>query len=424
MIVGTGVGVDKEKRIKSLAHGLLKSIDYFKPDHIIFFVSEYSKNTVKSLKIQYKERHNKVLENYECVELNNVDKFDECFDTFKEMIKKYDNNDCDVKIDYTSGTKTMTAAIAIVSMIYRKTLVFVGGTRGNGLVISGTESVNEQNLYGAYDKLDLDKFKELFDSYRFKTSKEILNQITVMDNKDSYHGLVECYDCWDKFNHDEIDTSVFDNFFKTFPEIKTQLVENIRSLKKIQSKDGDYILADLLNNAKRRIEERKFDDTVARLYRSVELISQIKLKSLGLVDDRNFKENNVFYVDKEKLKNRFHKTYNDKIKADRLFNHYIDKDFSTKKDKSYFKLASDNNYRLLSDLKIEFAERYLNDKSFKSSVSKRNDSILAHGLKSIDDKTANKLFDKILEYSKDFNPKIDEYMESAKFPKLSNLEKK
>ena len=43
-----------------------------------------------------------------------------------------------------------------------------------------------------------------------------------------------------------------------------------------------YILASLINNSIRRAEEYKYDDTVARLYRSSELIAQIRLSSLDL----------------------------------------------------------------------------------------------------------------------------------------------
>ena len=44
-----------------------------------------------------------------------------------------------------------------------------------------------------------------------------------------------------------------------------------------------YMLAFILNNARRREDENKFDDAVARLYRSLELFAQIRLsKEYGL----------------------------------------------------------------------------------------------------------------------------------------------
>ena len=36
MTVGTGVGLDKEKKVRNLAHGLLTSIESYNPDKIVF----------------------------------------------------------------------------------------------------------------------------------------------------------------------------------------------------------------------------------------------------------------------------------------------------------------------------------------------------------------------------------------------------
>ena len=69
MTVGTGVGLDKEKKVRNLAHGLLSSIESYNPDKIVFFGSEESIETVESLKEQYYEKKGKELENCEFVGL-------------------------------------------------------------------------------------------------------------------------------------------------------------------------------------------------------------------------------------------------------------------------------------------------------------------------------------------------------------------
>ena len=46
----------------------------------------------------------------------------------------------------------------------------------------------------------------------------------------------------------------------------------------------ESLVVDLLNNASRRAEEGKYDDAVARLYRCIELIAQIKLKERFGID--------------------------------------------------------------------------------------------------------------------------------------------
>ncbi len=75
-------------------------------------------------------------------------------------------------------------------------------------------------------------------------------------------------------------------FNKNFPEVSRQLNKNIKALGVLNNPDNQlrckYILASMLNNARRRADESKYDDAIARLYRSLELIAQIKLKEYGL----------------------------------------------------------------------------------------------------------------------------------------------
>jgi len=49
MTVGTGTGLDVEKKTWNLAHGLLASIDHYKPDRVVFFGSEDSKVTIETI---------------------------------------------------------------------------------------------------------------------------------------------------------------------------------------------------------------------------------------------------------------------------------------------------------------------------------------------------------------------------------------
>jgi len=46
----------------------------------------------------------------------------------------------------------------------------------------------------------------------------------------------------------------------------------------------DLLIADILNNARRRMKEGKYDDAMARLYRTVELIAQYRLKMKYEID--------------------------------------------------------------------------------------------------------------------------------------------
>ena len=109
MTVGTGVG-RSPKQVESLANGLVKALIHYKADSNIFFGSQLSKNTIKVVEEIYQKRAKSKL-NYEIITLEDVDRFEECFQKIRQVIKEYP--DYEVIIDYTSGTKTMTMSAAI-----------------------------------------------------------------------------------------------------------------------------------------------------------------------------------------------------------------------------------------------------------------------------------------------------------------------
>lgn len=267
MTVGTGTG---DKRC-SLAHGLMCSIDSKDPDFICFFVSKDSKPTVDALKKVFNNKFDEDFDecyDYEFVENEAVDKFTEYFNEFKSKISELED-DYRILIDYTSGTKTMTMAAAFASMIFRKELFFVSGKREKGIVVKGTEECVPQNLYQVYDELMINKIKDLFNNNRFEAGKVL----EVFDIKE---------------------------FQKAWPDLTKQFQLNIKALNIMNtfnqnSSNGPvehnlkkyYMLASILNNARRREDENKFVDAVARLYRSLELIAQIRLSKEYGIDSSN-----------------------------------------------------------------------------------------------------------------------------------------
>jgi len=173
------------------------------------------------------------------------------------------------------------------------------------------------------------------------------------------------------------------------------------------------LLIDLINNAERRIKEGKYDDAVARLYRAFELIAQIKLLELGLIDEIRLKDNKIFAILLEKLKE---KTSNDIVEK---YKEYQKPDDT---NNGVIKIALKKDYELLSDLKEELGNVYKELEDKKSKISKllknRNNSILAHGLEPVEKQTAEELFEEVKKYSKILIPNIEEKLKQAEFPKI------
>lgn len=394
MTAGTGIGLDKEKKVRSLAHGLLASILHHNPEKVVFFGSEASKETIESLKSQYLEEKQEELNNYEFVTINTIDDFDECFDKIKDKIEE--NDEHEIIIDYTSGTKTMTMSAAICSMLYHKRLSLISGKRGeNGIVIPGTEKIIEQSLYSAYDKILLDRIKDLFNLYRFAEAKDALRQIVVLEKeqRENYERLIEGYDLWDRFKHREA-------YERIAPVKDDRISRNKGFLGRLNKEEYriKFILVDLINNASRRIEEERYDDAVAVLYRAIELIPQIKLRDYGLNDLSEEK----FTI--EDLKQRGIDIGKYEVYAD---------------DRGKLKLGLEKKFLLLKDLGWKEAEIiYLGNKKMKGLLQRRNNSIRAHGLEPVEKEVAEELYEKTKEYARIIVPDMEKLREDARFPKL------
>lgn len=392
MTVGTGIG--GQVATEDLAHAILFSIDNSNPDIVIFFGSEKSKKTVESVKEKYLNEFEEEFDYFEFIHLEQIDDFKIYFEAFKRKIQELDGYK--IIIDYTSGTKTMTMSAAFASMLYRKNLYFVGGEREDGVVIRGTEKIISQNLYPIYDDLMISKIKELFNTNRFDAGKSLLEDITKA-KKDTYANLFDAYYYFDNVDYNKANKYfITKEFIAEWPELKKQFSLNAKALYHLNKEDSAmrpfYILGSLINNARRRAEETKYDDAIARLYRSLELIAQIKLNEYG-IDTSD-------------------------VELDILNKHGVEQEF--KPDFSgKIKLSLVQDYELLNNLGDDLGEFYIKNKDeFLATISSRNNSILAHGLNSQTEKQYVKFRDLILKFASVLNPEMDVYIHETEFPEF------
>lgn len=395
MTVGTGVGTSEDK-IYSLAHGLMKSIKHSRPDKIVYFGSELSKKTVNSIEEQYKIEGIGDLPKDELVIIDDVDEFRECFSKIQKKILEYDG--FEIIIDYTSGTKTMTTSAAICSLLYHKDLTVVYGDREkNGMVNMGTEQVKTQNLYLAYDELLFDEFKKFFNVFRFQTAADILQKIVSRKDKAAYMELTKAYHAWDLFNHAHAKEIITSPLIRQLEEIKDGFSRNMEVLGPLASQNqqnkSPQLIADLINNAKRRGAEQKYDDAVARLYRTVELIAQCILREKHGIDTSDIKIDRLNTLAKSQM--QFKKGSTGKVTC-----------------------GLHQSYQLLRIYDEEIGKRFSEDKELKNLLKKRNYSILAHGLNSIEKKEYEKLLDKTVEFAIEAYPPVEPLMDKAEFPRL------
>lgn len=426
---------------------LIFCIEEYEPNFIYFLCSSTSSDIadsiVNKLNINGDQYNLKIVKNHESL--------DESFAKSREIIKELQKEYTNIHIDFTGGTKPMVSGLVLAAIGEKCTYTYVGSMddnsrdkQGMGIVKSGFEKIKEQkDPYDVYAVMEFEKGMEFFDNYQFQASKtNFIEASEKLESKDLreiakfFVDLVKLYELWDKFNNlltkkrtlkvafndilDRIeDSSTLKSYFEEdYPKFKEQIKYNSVFLDLKLSRRGmiefnnvKYYLPDLLNNALRRIEEGKYDDAVARLYRAIELIAQIELVNNNLINDQILRVNKEFKINK----NSIIALNNPNIES--LICNW--NEYRVNPFKKTFGIPSNKSYKLLCALNVSFAEDYLNDKKLKNNVNSRNGSILAHGLNPINEKKAKELFNQVVTYSKEVFTDVDNYMEMSKFPKFS-----
>src|SRR5690606_28095240 len=103
--------------------------------------------------------------------------------------------------------------------------------------------------------------------------------------------LAKALDAWDRFDH-KTSSNLLDSVSKSANDLRAvlgatrgdrvlagaaRLAEHLSQLGQATPPSRHHVL-DLLANAKRRKDEGRFDDAVARLYRGIEAIAQVAVK--------------------------------------------------------------------------------------------------------------------------------------------------
>lgn len=200
--------------------------------------------------------------------------------------------------------------------------------------------------------------------------------------------LAEGYEAWDSFYHrralrrlDEANAKLQQlvdlNVAGFLSSLTSSLADNLKFLRRLRENTRDFqelhplLLSDLLANAKRRVEEGKFDDAAARLYRLVEMIGQIEIERICQGKTENFPSEKIPETLREEFERRYRSAKDGQIK-----------------------LGLEATYQVLQAYGDEIGQRFFQDRSrFDRLQQARNRSILAHGMIPIEEEKARELLD-------------------------------
>ncbi len=364
-----------------------------RPKFVCFFASQQSLEEIpRALELLRQKKPNIRFDNYKVV----VDREDdlehcyrkalECADKVSELNYPPDK----VIVDYTGGTKTITAALALATVNRGFSFSAVGGQRKGPTVVTGKEKVflkeDPWKLFAVEERRHL---MNEWNAFHFGAARRVAGQIAARLSYPESHlfqtvaGLAEAYRVWDVFDHKAALKSLGEEskkldelgqHFKYVRDFGKRVKENLAFLRRMAGETngfkqlGHATVADLLSNARRRAFEHKHDDAVARVYRAVEMIGQ------------------VAFLDK-------FKTDTGKVKPEALpedlREEYTNKYFDSRS--GVIKLGLHATFRALARVEHAAGRRYMDKQDDLSNLlSARNGSILAHGTASVKPETFEK----------------------------------
>lgn len=317
MLITVGTGKTRE----DVAHGIAVSIRNVKPDHVLFFASNESTETIQHV-IRFCEE---CVFTHEIITIPTIEDFQKLHFFIEGKIEELDRNGfsrANIVSDYTSGTKAMSAAMVSASLESEVAdISYVSGERKygaeGGVVSSGTEKVYSLSPLLIRAEKKLKTFYSYFNKYQFTACIELLNPMRNQTDVQAHFPVQFLYDLtrlikhWDMFLFNQaknIAAAMLKNHTYITESDKQKIDLTLVEKTLIELDKRGYSFAkviDLLANAGRRAEEGKYDDASARLYRVLEMVGQVEFNAVFSCDTNSVDP----AVLPEKIKASFIKNY-------------------------------------------------------------------------------------------------------------------
>jgi len=371
---------------------IIESIRHFRPAFVCFLASQQTCDQVTGIKNQV--RSDGLEFDCQTVLIDDAQDMLHCYEKSEDAVTRVVARGYapeDVVVDYTGGTKNMTAALSLAAITHGFSFSYVGGNRrtkdGTGIVIDGAEQVRRS--VNPWDFLAVEERKKislLFNSHQFKAASRLCDDLSGKNvNRRSVYKklgfMIAGYHEWDLFRYrsaldrfartriEELTETDNDPGVLTFAKATQKLLPFLESAVKSKERPGMAYILDLFANAERRFEEGKTDDAVLRLYRIMEMAGQYRLMESYGIDTAN--------VPPDRLPSCLRGPYEKKYKDPGA---------------TGLKLPLAAGYNLLKELGDDLGRMFCNQKDgFANIQQARNLSFLAHGFQSAKETTYESL---------------------------------
>ncbi len=389
------------------AEPIAAAIQHWAPRRVLFLPSSDTRGWIEEKIIPLLANEGIPLDpgRFDVVELPDAQDFGACVQALRALSPRVEEwisrgEDFEVVLDFTGGTKCMSAALALQGHRWRCLFSYVGGTQRTkenvGVVISGKEQIlHSQNPWDSLGYQAAEDAAMLFDRGSFDGASTLLRSAlrsvghpARKRELNALLALTEAYDFWDRFEHGHASSKLRDvakNENDLISLLGTQAAKSLltaimahrRVLDALVAEKGptQSRIADLLANALRCAERGRYDDAVARLYRGIEAIAQCRLAV------------------------RYNVTDTSHIRAEAVPD-ALRSEWETRFKDGVVQLGLQDDYALLAAWNDSLSGRFhslrLNDPK-KSPLTARNQSILAHGFEPVSEKVFQHLRDSALE---------------------------
>lgn len=401
---------------------VVASLLHYKPTRIIFITTVDSEAILNEIisRVNFESADFKIQEHiWKTWRLEDPQNMEKCLENLggleAESGSWNENGDnYETIIDFTGGTKCMSASLVLFAQNWDCKFSYVGGTHRSknsvGIVLDGKEQIiDKPNPWIILGYQELEKIGALFNAGYFQSTSSLLSESILSPSPRhrknqlvSLRHLCDAMGAWDTFDHERAVTEIGRFFERQNDFIRLCGMDRWRDLESVLVKIENWntsisknnislpLLGDLFCNGIRRFKEKRFEDAVGRFYRCTEGLAQyILLKRHNISDTSRVRSDSI---PKGMIK-------------------YPD-------ENGFVKLALQESYKflkLLNDpLGCLFEELELDSR--ESILGARNKSILAHGFSIISEKTCGQFQSKLstLLASENINP----INEIPPFPKL------
>jgi CRISPR-associated protein (TIGR02710 family) len=392
---------------------LIISLSHFQPASAVFIVSQESVEQISAIKTALNQKGCPDFKDHK-VMVDNINDATHCYQKSLEAFSYVEKAEIKMEntlADITGGTKVMSAALLLAAGARGCRISYTGGKQRNkdgiGTVITGSEELfNQMNPWQAMVLEERRKAAQMFNCFQFEASETLL-QAAISKTREprlkrylqGLNTITQAYREWDIFRHKtafdqlKIGNEQLSGYAELVQDadaakLVRQVTSNLKFLESfIQSTKGftlisGYYTCDLMANARRRASEGKFDDAIARLYRTLEMLEQVQLKT-----KYGWDSNKVPLADAKVIQALLS----------------LDKDFKKrhlKSESDYLELSCEAGYVFLKGLGDELGLRYaLQENEMHKLLNARNYSILAHGQNPLNKNDFEKLWKLIIDFS-------------------------